>query len=252
MVDGEAMADSSFQRLIPLQGCFNFRDLGGYSAGDGLTVKWRRLFRSDAVHLMTPEDVDHVQDELGVVTVVDLRNPEEVQRDGRGGMSNSSVQYHHVPFLGGRTIAPPGPLEDPVARLTEIYLWILRNSGIRIAETLNTLAEARNSPAVFHCTAGKDRAGILATLVLGVLGVDDEQIMDDYRLTNRTMDQLSERLRARPGNEHRSRESFEAHPEAMEHALAEVHEVYGDASNYARAHGVSDAAIDRLKEALLQ
>ena len=61
------------QRLIPLEGCLNFRDLGGYPTADGRRVRWRRLFRSDALHLLTTADVAHVRDDLGIGDVIDLR-----------------------------------------------------------------------------------------------------------------------------------------------------------------------------------
>ena len=129
---------------------------------------------------------------------------------------------------------------------------MLQNAGNLIAEALTTMADSGNLPAVFHCTAGKDRTGVLAAIVLGVLGVDDEQIMDDYLLTNQTMDQLGRRLLARPGNEHRSPESLYAQPGPIESMLANLRYRYGDPVNYARANGVSDASIGRLKESLLQ
>lgn len=246
------MASSSPQRFVPLQECINFRDLGGYATGDGRRVRWNRLFRSDAIHFMTADDAEYVQKKLGIVTVLDLRNPEELEGQSRGMMDEPWLRYHNLPFLGGRKIIPPSPGEDPVVRLTGIYQEILQKAGNQIAEALTTLADSENLPAVFHCTAGKDRAGVLAALVLGVLGVDDHQIMSDYLLTNQIIDRLGQRLRARPGNEKRSLDSFKAWPQAMEQVLSEVGSGYGDAAGYARAHGVSDATIGRLKLCLLE
>ena len=92
-------------RFVTLQGCFNFRDLGGYRTQDGRSVKWLRLFRSDAIHYATPDDISRLQGELGIFTVLDLRNPEEIQRGGLNTMAGSSVRYHSVPYLGARTMA---------------------------------------------------------------------------------------------------------------------------------------------------
>jgi len=239
-------------RFIALQGCFNFRDLGGYRAQDGRSVKWLRLFRSDAINYATPDDISRLQGELGIFTVVDLRNPEEIQQAGLNTMAGSSVRYHHVPYEGARQIVPPGPDEDPVVRLTNLYQWIIRNAGAQIAESLNILSEGGNLPAVFHCTAGKDRAGILAAMVLGILGVDRDQIMQDYVLTNEIIDKLGPRLRARPGNEHRTLDSFRAPPEAMETVLDELENEHGGPVNYLQAQGVADGTIDKLRDALLE
>ena len=241
-----------YTRFIPLHGCINFRDLGGYRASNGRTVKWRRLFRSDSVHLMSSQDVDHVYQTLGVVTLIDLRNAAEVQREGGNGALPSSARYHHLPFLEQHGITPFSPSEDPADRLAEIYLWILANSGTLVAGALNVLAQGGHLPAVFHCTAGKDRTGILAAVVLSALGVEDEVIMADYLLTNQTMDLLFERLRAIPGNGQRPRASFEAQPRAMEEFLSALRHQYGGAESFLKAHGVSQATIDRLRMALLE
>ena len=64
-------------RLVRLDGCFNFRDLGGYATRDGRRVRWRRLYRSDALHHLSDADLRHVRDELGVRTIVDLRSSAE-------------------------------------------------------------------------------------------------------------------------------------------------------------------------------
>ena len=68
-------------RFIDLQGCVNFRDVGGYRNRQGQTVAWRRMFRSDSLHLMSDEDIQHVHQTLGIVTLIDLRNSNETQRD---------------------------------------------------------------------------------------------------------------------------------------------------------------------------
>ncbi|MDP6550151.1 MAG: tyrosine-protein phosphatase [Dehalococcoidia bacterium] len=241
-----------FDRFIPLQGCVNFRDLGGYPTRDGRTVKWRRLFRSDAMHPMTQEDAAYVSDTLGVVTVVDLRNSNEVKRDGRGAIVRPSVRFHSAPFLEHRGILPYDPTVAPADRLADIYQWILRNAGGAIAGALGKLAADGGLPAVFHCTAGKDRTGVLAALTLGILGVDNEEIMRDFTLTNQILDQLFERLRAIPGSEGRPRESFAAPPEAMEQFLAELSGSYGDATSYVRAYGATESTIAGLRASLLE
>ncbi len=239
-------------RFIPLQGCFNFRDLGGYGTADGRHVKWRRLFRSDALDHLNPGDLNTVQEELGVITVLDLRNPEEIQQAEHKPGAGSTVSYHNLPYLGARRIVPPPPGADLVARLAEIYQWVIRNAGSPIADSLNILAESDNLPAVFHCTAGKDRTGILASVLLGILGVDHNQIMADYNLTNEIIDQLGERLRARPGNEHRTLDSFRVQPEHMELVMAELAGEHGGTTGYVRTHGVTEATIHKLRDSLLE
>ena len=239
-------------RFIDLQGCVNFRDIGGYRNRQGQTVAWRKVFRSDSLHLMTDEDIRLVYQTLGVVTLIDLRNSTEAQRDEGRSSLPTSVNCRHVPFLEQHGIRPFDPGDDPAARLVDIYLWILANSGHLIAEALTTLAEDANLPALFHCTAGKDRTGVLAAMILSILNVDEEQIMADYTLTNQTMDRLYPLLRSIPGNEERPRASFEAQPKAMEAVLEALGNDYGGAEEYALAHGVGTANIHKLRASLLE
>jgi len=239
-------------RFIDLQGCVNFRDIGGYRNCQGQTVAWRKIFRSASLHLMTGEDTRQVYQTLGVVTLIDLRNSTEIKRDEYRSSLPATVNYRSVPFLELHGIDPFEVGDDPAARLADIYLWILANSGQLIADALNTLADEPNLPALFHCTAGKDRTGVLAAMILSILDVDEEQIMADYALTNQTMDSLYPRLRSIPGNEKRPRASFEAQPRAMEAMLSELNNNHGGAEKYATAHGVSAATIQKLRTSLLE
>jgi protein tyrosine/serine phosphatase len=241
-----------YDRFISLQGCTNFRDLGGYPARNGRTVKWSRLFRSDSLHGLSPPDVNHIYDILGVVTVLDLRNADEVQRDRHRPPAALSVGYHNLPLLERYEFVPYDPAEDPAARLSDFYLWLLSNAGGRMAGALATLGENGSLPAVFYCAAGKDRTGVFAALTLGVLGVDDDHIVSDYLLTNQRLEQLAVRLRAIPGNERRPSKSFEAQPKAMKELLSALRAGYGDAEGYVKAHGVGEATIDRLRAFLLE
>ena len=244
------MTVAPLDRFIPLEGCYNFRDLGGYPTRDGRTVKWRRLFRSDALHHMTDGDVEYVANALGVITVVDLRNPDQIQN-----CPIPSAQYHNIPFIEGMaTGVLSNTDQDPVERLTATYLWILRIAGEQIAYALTTLAKGDNLPAVVHCSAGKDRTGVLSALVLGILGVSEKDIIEDYTITNQVITEIIHRVSAVPGNEHlRSRPAtyFQAHPKVMEGVLEEIQSAYGDAVSYVQAQGVSESTISQLQRDLL-
>jgi protein tyrosine/serine phosphatase len=86
-------------RRVRLGGPLNFRDLGGYATVDGGVVRWRRVFRSDTLCHVTAEDVEHLVDELGLVTIIDLRTVAELEREGRGALAESEVDYHHIPIF---------------------------------------------------------------------------------------------------------------------------------------------------------
>ncbi|MCH8225640.1 MAG: tyrosine-protein phosphatase [Chloroflexi bacterium] len=248
------MADVTPERFIALQGPLNFRDLGGYTTKEGRKVRWRKLFRSDGIHSMTAEDVEQVYGKLGVITRIDLRTEREIERSGPGPALPHSVQFHHVPFIQWQTGTATGK-EDPIARNRDMYLRIIRESGGQLAKAVNTLAADEGLPAVFHCSAGKDRAGICAAMVLGLLGVDEETIMEDYFLTIKNVDAIMQRIGALPGNEHMQKiapEFFHPQPKAMEAVLTELREVHGGVENYVKTHGVSDGTLERLRRSLLQ
>lgn len=248
-------SDGFKPRFLPLEGCFNFRDLGGYATASGRTVKTGMLFRSDALQHLTAEDAKYIRETLGLATVVDFRNTHEVERDGRSDKAIPWVNYLNEPVLEQRGAITATGEEDPAERLTDMYLWALRNGGAHYGAAFNAVAAVGNLPAVFHCSAGKDRAGIFASLILGVLGADEEAIVEDYLVTNEKVALIIQRLSSRPGNEHMQRipvDFFRAQAPAMEAALGEVRAVHGDAAGFFRSHGVEPAAIDRFRAALLE
>src|SRR5262249_17562133 len=83
-------------RFVPLRGCLTFRSLGGSPTADGRTVRWRQVYRSDALHLLTPADIALVRDELRVSDVIDLRSSAEVRSEGQGPLADGDVRFHHV------------------------------------------------------------------------------------------------------------------------------------------------------------
>ena len=173
------------ERTITFEGCLNFRDLGGYTTADGRTVAWRRLFRSDSLHRIDATDVGRLLDELGVATVVDLRTGTEREHGGPvPAESSGTVRSLHVPMIDDLFADRS---ERPAVRpadMGEGYAAMLSLAGGQVATVLRLLAEPDVYPAVFFCAAGKDRTGVLAAIVLSTLGVDDDDIVTDYTLTD--------------------------------------------------------------------
>ena len=241
------------QRFIPFEGCVNFRDLGGYPAADGRKVRWGKLFRSDALQDLTPSDVAKAVDQLGIATVVDLRNSDEAERDGVSPLIGAS--YHHFPLLEQRGIPTRRKDDDPVERLSDVYQWVLANSGPLLAQTVSTLAHAQaqsaSNASVFHCSAGKDRTGIISALVLGTLGVTSSVVMADYLLTNQVIEGILQRIKGMEPNSTTTLAMLEAQPVAMERFLTALDSGYGGAEAYLRLNGVTEATIEGLKTGLL-
>ena len=240
------------ERRIALEGCVNFRDLGGYPTSDGRTVKWRRLFRSDAPNTLTEADVRTVTGTLGIVAVIDLRSSGgEAGDDGRGLLALSGIGYHQFPILERRGFLPPTSGEEVEKRLTDMYQWILFNAGTLMARAFTTLAQPVNQPALFHCSAGKDRTGVLSATILELLGVSREDIVGEYLMTNDVIDDILARLHKLPGFEHSTREGIMAPKGAIEKFLAVTQSEFGGSEAYLRHHGVQQSTIDGFRDSML-
>ena len=167
------------------EGIHNFRDLGGVATTDGRRVQRGRVFRSDALHRMTPTDVEALR-AMGLVSVIDLRAPDEVAHVGTGLVEQLGARYHNLPTRPA-VLGADAP-EGPVTSAPERYLGYLSEGPQCFVGVLRLLADPASTPAVFFCNAGKDRTGVVAAMVLGILGGADDVVADDFA---RTQDALA-------------------------------------------------------------
>jgi protein-tyrosine phosphatase len=178
--------DNTPARLIPLDGAFNFRDLGGYQSGRGGQLRWRRIFRSDNLSTLTDSDYKVLAD-LSIATVIDLRTKKEVEQ---GKIRPSAAySYHHLPMadvLPDTTDTRWSSPEFVAAR----YRDMLAEADGCMRAALSIAADPRSYPLVFHCAAGKDRTGIVAAIILSLTGVSREDIIADYMRTQPAMERM--------------------------------------------------------------
>ena len=252
------MTSELHQRHIPFEGCHNFRDVGGYKAINGSMVGWRRLYRSSEIHYMTDADVTHARDSLGVTTAIDLRQPSVAARDGERYLTRPPVRYHNIALIDDGDAASDLEPADPIP-MTVDYLQRLEQPqyGGGIINAIKTIAEPDALPAVFHCSAGKDRTGLLAAVLLGVLGVADEDIVRDYAITARYMHRLvdhwwlTDRKSSAKYFNRLPPYMYDARPETMEYVLTTLYREYGSMQGYFEAQGGDAALIRRLEDILL-
>jgi protein-tyrosine phosphatase len=180
------------QRVWPLQGATNFRDLGGYPGHEGRPVRWQRLFRSDHLGGLTEAD-KAVLAGLGLARAFDFRGQAEraaLTYELTGVTQHSLaieptvVQRLHDLAASGQGLTPARAAE----LMTDLYRALVNDQAHRFAELFDHLLTA-DAPLVFHCTAGKDRTGFAAALVLLALGVPRDVVLQDYLLTNRVFKQ---------------------------------------------------------------
>jgi protein-tyrosine phosphatase len=240
------------ERLIPLDGAVNFRDLGGYVTEDGLRTRWRVLFRADGLSELTESDLATMR-ELGIRTVVDLRSGQEVEQS-RFNVDAHPVTFHHYPFI--KALPDPEEFARAPGFLGTQYTEMLDGAAPQIIGALSALATPDACPAVFHCTAGKDRTGLLSALVLSLLGVPEETVVADYALSGDAMARLRAKLTVKyPDGKTLIADSdalFSADPANMVALFAHLRDRYGTAAGYAEAVGVPSDVVTRLRHTFLE
>ncbi|MBB6486327.1 tyrosine-protein phosphatase [Rhizobium lusitanum] len=170
---------SEKSRHLPVNGTYNVRDLGGYRAGAKTTL-WRRVLRADGLHRLDEEGMASLVGE-GVRVVIDLRNATELEHQPNPFSCNEAVRYHNISLFD--TLAPS--YKPGTDTLLDLYIQALRERRQAIAKVISLIAEGDEDTVLFHCTAGKDRTGIIAALLLATAGVDTAEILEDYALTGR-------------------------------------------------------------------
>jgi len=174
-------------RHLKLEGASNFRDVGGYPASGGRSVRWRKIFRSNHLGHLTEADIDIVR-KLGVKTAFDFRGSEERTA---AVCKVKEIEVHSLPIeptvvaaLRARLQARALSSADALEIMRESYRGYVRTNTHSFRELFAQILRD-TAPLVIHCTAGKDRTGFACALVLHALGVSSEVISDDYLLTNR-------------------------------------------------------------------
>lgn len=240
-------------RHIACDGAFNVRDLGGYATASGETVRWQTLYRADGLHRI-PDVSTAVIRNLCLRTVLDLRTTGEVDA---GAFRADGIEVINLPVLRATWgTAHTGDIE-PIEFLVSHYSRMLDEGATAIAAAFAILASPVRLPAAFHCSAGKDRTGVLAALVLAALGVPDDVIASDYHLSATAVEQLVAWLTsAQPdGTEEMTRQPkalLACPPEAMHRFLDTLRHRFGSVTAYLTSIGVQPDELVQLRHLLLE
>lgn len=230
------------QRIQSLEGSFNVRDLGGLVTVDGMVVSRGRIFRSDYPGFADAAAGAGIR-ELGLRTVVDLRRSAEAGLECVS-WSDHGVTYDRIPLSAGGETSWDAK-----------YHAYLTHLPVTVVAAVRRVMDPSAHPVLFHCAAGKDRTGVVAALVLLVLGVGEDQVVADYVLTEKALDSILARL---GGIEmyaemlgDRDRESQRPRAENMRGLLAWL-ESRGGAVSWLLEHGITQREVDEFRAAMLQ
>ena len=242
-------------RTLAFEGCVNFRDLGGYRTGDGRRIGWRRLFRADGLSKLTQADREQLV-ALGVTTVIDLRTVDEAEQRGRFPVDLVPVRYVDLPLTDVLPATEELPSWSEASFVASRYQQMVAEGAPALAGAFEVLGSSGSLPTVFHCSAGKDRTGVLSALILAFLGVPDEVIVEDYALSAAAMDRLLERLKAEYPDavdevQRYAPAVLQVLPETMEEFLDTLRSEYGTYDALAAELGVTDA-VSRLGRVVLE
>lgn len=239
---------------MPFDLVFNVRDLGGLPIADGRSVRRGLLYRADGVQRLAGADLDRAR-ALGLRTVIDLRTLGEIERSGRFPVDHYPVDWHSLPIIermwsDDELMATTGAADF----LHDRYVAMLDEGAASLARIVELVADG--TTALFHCAAGKDRTGVTAAVLLGLLGVPRQEIVADYHATAGAMaafvDWLTlEHPEAVDAMTSQPPEYLEAPMEAMTAFLTTVDDRYGSIEGYVAGLGVQPSTVDRLRSVLI-
>jgi protein-tyrosine phosphatase len=250
----------SHQRAGIMEEAPNFRELGGYKSADGKQTVYGKVFRSQALSQLSDRDIEKMR-EIGIKTIIDFRDDNEVEN--APSRLPEGVKVVRLPVVVGNNAsdsmrqAMQTILSDSVQ-----CIRFMEESNRRFATDFaaqykaffDVLLKEENYPVVFHCTAGKDRTGFAAALLLSALDVDWNTVMEDYLLTNQYLKPQSPAPQMPEQTLPVMRLIlWSVQPSYLNAAKDEILQRYGDMDNYLQEElQMGKAEREQLKHYLLQ
>ena len=233
---------------VELEGAYNVRDLGGLRTADGRRTRPGLIYRSDSLDAITPADADKLFGKLHIGTIVDLRTKAETEL---GGQELPVPRFRFSVLVEGRLGTEPFPSDVP-AELAKVYLGNIDDGRAAVKGTFEVIAAnlPRGVPTLFHCAAGRDRTGIIAALLLGLVGVTDGQIAQDYVQSNRNARRVTRKLAENPlyANGGARPEVILLHEQTILGFVRLMREQFGGPEQFCLDSGVSPDTIAVLRE----
>ncbi|MCP2315234.1 Tyrosine phosphatase family C-terminal region [Nocardia amikacinitolerans] len=250
--------DSSPRRWVEFAEIDNVRDLGGLPVSGGGVTRFGTVYRASTPQHLTEDDLLLLTGQVGLRTLIDLRNPDEVEREGYGLLGDAAVRLVNLPVRkAAATTATPADLVPDAKHydLVALYRELLDGSVESVLTAVRLITDTERHSVVFHCAAGKDRTGVLAAVLLDAVGVPAEFIAADYALSGERMARVRARLDALPsyhGLPPVRTGILAVEPTVMSEFLTRLHADHGGAAGWLRAHGLGDRELSDLRRVLVE
>jgi protein-tyrosine phosphatase len=236
-------------------GCSNARHLGEFVTEDGRVTSSAALVRSDNLARLTIEGKNALVAD-GVSTVIDLRFRQELEREANPFASpnpGSSIAYHHLPLMTTERAEAIALVRD-AETTQEAYRATLEGFQANIGEIMTVIAGSAPGRIVMHCSAGKDRTGLIAALALRFVGASRQDIAEDYLMTNTCLQTSHDQELAQiadPDERARKALDLQLSPAFILETLDHVEQRYGSVGGYLETCGLDHETLERLRRRLL-
>ncbi len=253
---------------IQLSGADNARDLGGMKTLDGAVIQNGYLIRSNRLSRITKRDIQILKDQYHLQKIIDLRTPMEAEQEEDKEIAGAV--YLNIPFFVESMVGIShergnrhkiGHIEN-IPKMEDLYVMIVENPFCQkqMEKALRQIMETEDGAVLWHCTEGKDRCGLLSAMTLFLLGVSEQDVMEDYLKTNTSaatridkMYQKWRKLGISKGRAEGMLGLFMAKEEYMQAALDFVKRTYGSVDLFLKdAMEISDDERESFREKVLR
>lgn len=255
------------KRILNIKSIHNLRTLGGLTNSADQIIGHNKLFRSAALDQVTKEDARILKDRLGIDTVIDLRTIAEVEK--KPDIVMEGISYIHMPVFvdaipGVSREAEPGNPNikaDMLPDLRDMYANLIADQDCinHFSQILKKILNHRGGAILWHCTAGKDRCGMVSMFIEHILGIDQDTIRQDYLLTNLDSKKTARKyylllflLKRDPETAKKVYEAYIAHEDYLNSALRTIDESFGGMDSFIENQlGIKREEIAAFREYIL-
>ncbi len=236
------------ERLIPLDSMTNTRDLGGYETQEGRYTKAHHYVRASSPANLSDEDLDKLYD-YGVRVSIDLRSDfeKEVQPSRLNGYKD--IENYEVNLMDSAVVKVVPKEIKEYKDLGGVYIFILEAHKEAIKKVFDIFLKYPYECILFHCSAGKDRTGIISGLLLELAGCHDYDIVKDYSESYGNNEEMLDKLKDIMDED--TEEYLKSSPRYMLIMLDYLREHYGSAQAYLLDIGLSEEEVEDIKEMFL-